>query len=341
MSVSGNRKRKRREGIFLLLVIVVAAVLAIGLVLALWLIPAWVTEFDATGEDLSLSQRIQSISLMRQMILWIAGGIIAIVTLILTWRRDRTARLSVDIDKDANFTNRYTEAVRQLGDDSFAIRLGGIYALERIARDSPRDGETILKVLAAFIRRVSPSENSPFAEYSAPIDRGVDVEAAGYVLAQVSKMVPESSPVDLSYTVLTDVDFSGANFPKANFVHSVINRSTFDRAKLDGANFSMADLGLSKFDLASLVGIDAFGANLLNTTFKESTCQKSNFRNSDMSGSNFDLCNLEDANLCGVKFLDTTFRNAKLKGADISGSNHSQADMRGSDLAEVKLNKRR
>ncbi|MGH3218423.1 MAG: hypothetical protein ACRDPY_06785 [Streptosporangiaceae bacterium] len=35
-------------------------------------------------------------------------------------------------------TDRYTKAIEQLGHDKLDVRIGGIYALERIARDSAK-----------------------------------------------------------------------------------------------------------------------------------------------------------------------------------------------------------
>jgi hypothetical protein len=42
----------------------------------------------------------------------------------------------------------------QLGNDTLAVRLSGIYALERITHDSPRDRDeaTIVEVPSAFVR---------------------------------------------------------------------------------------------------------------------------------------------------------------------------------------------
>ena len=36
------------------------------------------------------------------------------------------------------------------------VRLGGIYALERIAKDSPKDEWTIMEVLTAYVRQNAP-----------------------------------------------------------------------------------------------------------------------------------------------------------------------------------------
>ena len=52
-------------------------------------------------------------------------------------------------------TDRYTKAIEQLGSDKLDVRIGGIYALERMARDSAKDHPTVMEVLTAFIREHS------------------------------------------------------------------------------------------------------------------------------------------------------------------------------------------
>ena len=73
-------------------------------------------------------------------------------------------------------TERYTKAIEQLGEDKLDVRLGGIYSLERVARDSPRDHPTVMEVLTAFIRVQSHeplSQSSPAcAESGQPIRAG-------------------------------------------------------------------------------------------------------------------------------------------------------------------------
>jgi hypothetical protein len=51
--------------------------------------------------------------------------------------------------------DRYTKAVEQLGWDKIDVRLG-VYALQRLMRDSPTDQPTIMEVLAAYIREHAP-----------------------------------------------------------------------------------------------------------------------------------------------------------------------------------------
>jgi hypothetical protein len=49
-------------------------------------------------------------------------------------------------------TDRLTHAIDQLGNDKVDVRIGGIYALERLAKDSASDWPAIGEILAAFIR---------------------------------------------------------------------------------------------------------------------------------------------------------------------------------------------
>jgi len=69
--------------------------------------------------------------------------------------------------------------IEQLGSTGLDVRLGGIYALERIAVDSARDHPTIVEVLSAFVREHSrapaPSDHPrPTADVQAAITASPD-----------------------------------------------------------------------------------------------------------------------------------------------------------------------
>ena len=67
-----------------------------------------------------------------------------------------------NLAREGQITDRYTKAIEQLGASDgtgiskLEVRLGGIYALERIARDSERDHRTIMEVLTTYVREHSP-----------------------------------------------------------------------------------------------------------------------------------------------------------------------------------------
>jgi hypothetical protein len=57
-----------------------------------------------------------------------------------------------ELTEQGQVTDRYTKAIEQLGSGQLDVRLGAIYALERIVIDSARDQSTIVEVLAAVAR---------------------------------------------------------------------------------------------------------------------------------------------------------------------------------------------
>ena len=111
---------------------------------------------------------------LRLHILYITGGIIAILTLLQTDWKNQVDRRKVedDIQKNKNDHDRqvhaerrgrYAKAIEQLADDKAAIRLGGIYTLvglidEWLADDSlepderQKEGQVIINNLCAYIR---------------------------------------------------------------------------------------------------------------------------------------------------------------------------------------------
>lgn len=76
-------------------------------------------------------------------------------------RADQWQRRTYELTEQGQVTDRYTKAIEQLGSEKLDVRIGGIYALERIARDSARDHPTVIEVLSAFIREHSHEQWPP------------------------------------------------------------------------------------------------------------------------------------------------------------------------------------
>lgn len=59
-------------------------------------------------------------------------------------------------------TELYSRAVDQLGSEQAPVRLGGLYALERLAQDTPDQRQTITNVLCAYLRMpYTPPDDTP------------------------------------------------------------------------------------------------------------------------------------------------------------------------------------
>jgi hypothetical protein len=83
-------------------------------------------------------------------------SLVAVGALIFTWvsinRTTDATNRQLGIAEQGQVTDRYNAAITNLGSPSVDVRLGGIYALQRIMQDSPRDQPTVVAVLCAFVR---------------------------------------------------------------------------------------------------------------------------------------------------------------------------------------------
>jgi hypothetical protein len=129
------------------------------------------------------------------------------------------------------------------------VRLGGIYALERIARDSPGDRATIGEVLTAFIRSHASWPPSLPGQYLAtvPIDqvpklqtRAPDVQACLWVLGRsgFADALGEDQWLDLSAVDLRRADLRNARLGDVDLRFSGLQRAYLGGAHLRAGGVS-------------------------------------------------------------------------------------------------------
>lgn len=140
------------------------------------------------------------------------------------------------------------------------VRLGAIYALERIAQDSIRDHIQVLEILCAYIRENTPAVTLEPTEnlIGRPIPR-VDIQTAISVIGRRSKEQVELEwqhrfRLDLRNTDLSGVDFRDGDFSAAIFHECRLEGSFFDNCKLLGTQFHGSLLNFSSFFSAKLRG---------------------------------------------------------------------------------------
>src|ERR1700745_1854275 len=61
-----------------------------------------------------------------------------------------TAR-NIALSRQGRLMGRYATAVEQLGSAELDVRIGGIHALERVARDTPADHPAVMEMLAPLL----------------------------------------------------------------------------------------------------------------------------------------------------------------------------------------------
>ncbi|MSP42584.1 MAG: pentapeptide repeat-containing protein [Alphaproteobacteria bacterium] len=251
------------------------------------------------------------------------GVLAAIVGFILAGFRTSTQLQMTQTAIDGQVTERFTKAVEQLGHAQRAVRLGASDALERIAIDSPRDRDTIVETLAAYIRELAPwmpsdDENgNPLDEASFDDDvplgeifsvntaprTPIDIAAA---LTIICRLLPHGDPmrqkVDLRHT-----DLSGLDAPGIDLSRTRINYTNLLLAMLAKANLSGAGL-----NGASLHSANLSEANLSEANLSEADLNEANLRDTVLSSTI-----LSGASLCGAALFRSVMDGTVMDGADL------------------------
>ena len=130
------------------LVGIAVVVLALAIVWALFVpLADWLAHHDIGSVKGPLHET--ALDNARGRLLTLGAGLFAAGALVFTAR-------NFTLSREGQVTDRYTRAIEQLGSDQLDVRIGGIYALERVARDSARDHATVMEVLTAFVREHPP-----------------------------------------------------------------------------------------------------------------------------------------------------------------------------------------
>jgi hypothetical protein len=165
-------------------------VIGIGFALIVLLFLLWkLPKRKAASLTSGLKERFDIENETRKTWATIVGGTAVLFTLLFTWGNLRvtqdnlritqeTAIKSQELTREGQITDGFTKAITQLGDaERLAVRLGGIYALERIAKESTKHHWPIMEVLTAYVWGNAPwnekygSQNTIWAcdRFSEPI----------------------------------------------------------------------------------------------------------------------------------------------------------------------------
>ena len=219
----------------------IAAVLVIGVFLS------WRFWEELGDEEESLSTTVRNVSL-------VIGAVAAI--LIAVWR-SRVAELQADAAQQTLLNERYQRGAEMLGSEVLGVRLAGIYALESLAKEHPRQYHIqIVNLFCAFLRYPTGGERREEGQ-----DTVEDVQIAvraigtrsrtGIELERKSDFRLDLFRANLAGASLLDADLGRAKLIRANLAGASLARANLCQADLTGANIS----GAHFYDFAGLMGI--------------------------------------------------------------------------------------
>lgn len=213
---------------------------------------------------------VSQVDPLRLHLLYLTGGIIAILTLLQTNWKNQIDRRKVDADikkyeedvkKNDNDHNRqvhaerrsrYTKAIEQLADDKAPIRLGGVYTLVglvdewltdksiRKGADRRKEGQVIVNSLCSYLRSLPPKTKlSDLKAGKYPSD---EAEVRIAIIKEISARINYKSNSQWSgfkYDLSNIFFFYPVNFSQCIFKHpALFNDSYFaEGASFEGTKF--------------------------------------------------------------------------------------------------------
>lgn len=210
------------------------------------------------------------------------AGSAFLLGLYFTWRNFRLSQVG-------QITQRFNDAIEHLGSDKGEVRLGGIYALARISRDSPRDHMPVMRIFSLFVREATTRK--PLEPVAAEVQAILAMIANRHL-----EYEGEADVIDLSEAYIPAVDFSGAQLEGVRLVGTNLSRAQLESVLLRGSNLRGAILEGAYLRNADMRNTDIVGADLRNASLRGARLD-----GADIAGARFDGAVLMDLDLSAIK----------------------------------------
>jgi uncharacterized protein YjbI with pentapeptide repeats len=332
-------------------------VLALGVVaFSLKVLPSWVIPSSAVRHPngSELNARIERQNEVRGIAIQALAGLVLALGALYTAR-------TYSLKREGQLTDRLKAAVDQVHKGGVAA-VGGVLALERLAKDSDRDRPTILELLATYIRMEAqlPSSFSA-ADDERPVLAST-LQTAITAIGRRSREVDRRPTIDLSWCALRGADLREAIIANALFANSDLTMARLNQIAAPGVDFAAAKLTNIDATEAQIRGANLAGAVLTKAFLTKVDLRDSDLRGTELSGAflseaQLDGCDLTaaqgDETMLPLAHLDGAFlmrsrlprgyfvraklRKARLNRAVLDGAVFQLADLREADLSEAIL----
>ncbi len=219
-----KEEKKLKNWIALALVV---AVLFLAIT-PIWFLPYFFVSGISNDPDISNIEKFGALSDARKFVAQVCGGLLAALGIFAAVWRSYALDRQASIMEQGQITERFTRAINQLGaldnngNPVLEIRLGAIYALERIAKESADDHWPIMEVLTAYVRENAPkkTEAEKAKEKEVKLPRK-DIQAILTVIGRRPRREEEKQNegqiIDLSGTDLRNATLKEPHWTNANF----------------------------------------------------------------------------------------------------------------------------
>ena len=280
---------------------------------------------------------------LRNLGLMVAG----VIALWFAYRRSWVADRQAETSHRGLLNERYQKGAEMLGSDVLTVRLGGIYALQRLAEENAEQYHIqIMRLLCAFVRHPTGDKdrdknNNETGDEGQPDNKDdpvrEDVQAAMKVIGTRSSVGIELEQEEDFYLDLVGAHLVGAHLPGAHLTRTDLSGAHLTRADLSGAHLSDAFLTGADLTGACLNGASLNGADLTRTDLAGAFLTDTHLAGAFLTGAHLTGAFLVGAHLTGAHLIRAHLIRAHLNGADLTRADLTRADLSGADLSRTDL----
>ena len=279
-------------------------------------------------------------------------------------RQVRAVQEQAGIAQKSLLNERYQKGAEMLGDDTLSVRLGGIYALERLAAEHPEQYHVqVMKLLCAFARHPTEDEDyqrklaehnadphnlpSPREDVMAAIEAIGSRDDARVEIEKNQDFRLNLMGVDLSHAQIGDKNLSGAMLNRANLtgtnIFSVnlsnafllrtimkdarLNNVDFTDARAQGVDLTNARVDQHEKPLFSLDGSKLYDAQLYEVDLSGELIQRAHL----------DRVRITYSDLSGARFLHSHLPEAEISESNLAGARIVRTDLSGAKITGTNL----
>jgi hypothetical protein len=279
--------------------LVAAVVVAVVLT---WQLP----ELFVSSRGMSQSDYWLSINQVRMSLIHFLGLAGFLIAVYIFHNIATSLQKTVSSIEESNVTTQFGQAIEHLGTYKLEVQLGGIFSLERIARQSQDVHWTVMEVLTAYLRENSQWQGSSSGNGRTESD--IDLLKSGKVATDIQAImtvigrrnwvdieVNNGKFLNLRRTNLSHLDLRGTDLRRANMRGVNLSGANLMDANLAGAFLGEAVLAGANLVRANLQGAHLAGADLTDANMREVNVEEANLSNTNMKGANINNTNLESA----------------------------------------------
>ncbi len=292
-------------------IVVVVAIMALGSLLS------W-----GFWEELHNYEGGSAASTIRSIALVIAAPIALVLAVwrsIVASRQADTAQLQAGIAERGLLNERYQKGAEMLGSPVLAVRLGGIYAAQRLAEEHPLEYHLqVMRLFCSFVR------NPPYGSGpgTAPGEDVIAIlDAIAYRGTQRIRLeLKEDFRLDLTGVSMRSLEFREADFSQAILIYADLSEASFRNSNFDDVDLGQAILFQTRFSDSRLRSASFVYAQLLEATFVRSDLSKASLSHANLSDANIMLTTMRGTDLSrctvsGARFEDLMFLQTELDRA--------------------------